>query len=86
MVTPLQSSIGQFIDLPDLFDRGGRVGKLTVLLTALSVNFWKAACIRMWSSGVMSWAVMKSPHLGGDFIDSLDRAVLGDFLHELRRE
>ncbi len=35
------------------------LGKLTVLDTALSVYFWKAACILTCHSGVMSWAVEK---------------------------
>ena len=34
--------------------------KFTVLLTALSVCFWNAACIRTWTSGVMSCAVAKT--------------------------
>ena len=30
-----------------------------VLETELSTCFWKAACIRTWPSGVISWAVTK---------------------------
>ena len=36
------------------------LGKLMVLETALSVYFWKAACILTWSSGRMSDAILKT--------------------------
>ena len=50
--------------------RSPSLAKLTVLDTALSVCFWKAACIRMCHSGVMSWAVAKTClHVVGDTVE-----------------
>ena len=37
--------------------RVASAGKFTVLLTALSVYSWKAACMRICHSGEISWAV-----------------------------